>query len=81
MLFPVGRNDHHSSKLHLQFQDQIIVFMALAEGQSSVLTGPLEMHTRTAIHFAEIITGVKFEVEEITNEKHIIKCNGIGHKL
>jgi len=62
-------------------QDQIIVFMALAEGQSSVLTGPLEMHTRTAIHFAEIITGVKFEVEEITNEKYIIKCNGIGHKL
>ena len=55
--------------------------MALAEGQSSVMTGPLEMHTQTAIHFAEIITGVKFEVEEITNEKYIIKCNGIGHKL
>lgn len=28
------------------FQDQIIVFMALAEGKSSVLIGPLTLHTR-----------------------------------
>ena len=52
--------------------------MALAEGQSSVMTGPLEMHTQTAIHFAEIITGVKFEVEEITNEKFSVQNISVG---
>jgi len=61
-------------------QDQIIVFMALAEGQSKVLTGPLTLHTKTAIHFAEIMTGAKFDVEEVPQDKFLVTCKGIGHK-
>lgn len=32
--------------------------MALARGSSSVKTGPLTLHTKTAIHIAETITRV-----------------------
>ena len=32
--------------------------MALAKGTSKVLTGPLSLHTRTAIHFCEKLTQV-----------------------
>lgn len=37
--------------------DQLIIFMALARGTSCLLTGPLSLHTRTAMHFAETMTG------------------------
>jgi RNA 3'-terminal phosphate cyclase (ATP) len=30
-------------------QDQLIIFMALAEGTSEILTGSLTQHTQTAI--------------------------------
>jgi RNA 3'-terminal phosphate cyclase (ATP) len=32
--------------------------MALASGKSLIRTGPLTLHTQTAIHFAELISGV-----------------------
>lgn len=37
---------------------QLIIFMALADGVSKVLSGPLTMHTKTAIHIAEMLTKV-----------------------
>jgi len=61
-------------------QDQIIVFMALADGQSRVLTGPLTLHTKTAIHFAGVMTGATFDVEEQSPNNFIISCKGIGHR-
>jgi len=47
-------------------QDQIIIFMALAEGKSEIKCGAggLELHTKTAIWVAEQLTNAKFEVEE-----------------
>ena len=36
--------------------------MALARGRSSLRTGPLTLHTKTAIHIAELITGVSSEL-------------------
>ncbi|KAJ6643140.1 RNA 3'-terminal phosphate cyclase [Pseudolycoriella hygida] len=58
-------------------QDQLIIYMALANGISRIRTGPLTLHTKTAIHIAELITNVKFNVYEdgLTN---IIECKGIG---
>lgn len=44
-------------------QDQLIIFMALAKGTSRVRTGPLTLHTRTAIRMAEMLTGAKFTTE------------------
>lgn len=51
--------------------------MALATGLSRIRTGPLTLHTKTAIHIAEMITKVKFNVFE-DGSTNIIECNGIG---
>jgi len=60
-------------------QDQLIIFMALAKGKSRIRTGPLTLHTRTAIHFTELLTGVKFNVQSDTSDKNFfIECEGIG---
>ena len=37
---------------------QIIIFMALAAGTSRVRTGPITLHTQTAMHFVQALTGV-----------------------
>ena len=61
--------------------DQLVVFMALAAGRSSVLTGPLSLHTRTAIHFATALTGAKMMVEDLAQDppgRHVIRCEGMG---
>ena len=39
-------------------QDQLIIFMGLAAGISTIRTGPLTEHTNTAIHFVEMLLGV-----------------------
>ncbi|XP_061191239.1 RNA 3'-terminal phosphate cyclase-like [Saccostrea echinata] len=61
-------------------QDQLIVLMAVAEGKSEILCGPLSLHTETAIHVASLMTKAKFEVQELTKNSTIIKCEGIGLK-
>ena len=38
---------------------QLIILMALAEGKSEILCGPLSLHTETAIHVASIMTKVE----------------------
>ena len=40
-------------------QDQLIILMALAAGESRVLSGPLTLHTQTAIHIAQRVAGVR----------------------
>lgn len=60
-------------------KDQLIIFLALAEGVSTVVTGPLTMHTRTAIWTAQAITNTKFEIDESSSPTVIIKCHGIGY--
>jgi len=65
-------------------QDQMIIFMALAKGQSRILTGPLTLHTQTAIHISNELTQANFNVIPIKcdNEvvKNIIQCEGIGYE-
>lgn len=60
-------------------QDQLIIFMGLANGTSKVRTGPLTQHTKTAIHFTELLTGAKFNIipDKKTNSQ-IVECTGIG---
>ena len=52
--------------------------MALADGISSVLCGPITLHTQTAIHVAELLTKAKFVVKPQGNESNIIECQGVG---
>jgi RNA 3'-terminal phosphate cyclase (ATP) len=58
-------------------QDQLILFMALAQGESELLTGSLTQHTQTAIWLAQRLTNVKFEIQRViikdddnNNEQH-----------
>jgi len=61
-------------------QDQMIIFMSLARGQSRLLCGPLTLHTETAIHIAQTLTGAKFTVcpSPGTHNSWMITCEGIG---
>jgi len=61
-------------------QDQMIIFMALAAGHSTLVTGPLTLHTETAIHIAEKLTNAKFNIENCqdNNRAWMITCEGIG---
>lgn len=71
-------------------QDQLILFMALAEGRSSMLCGELTLHTRTAMSIAEqLLPGVKFAVSALSGadaadakaqEKclYMVQCTGAG---
>ncbi|KAG8900220.1 hypothetical protein FRC00_013877 [Tulasnella sp. 408] len=54
----------HGGCVDEYLQDQIIIFMALAEGESQVVCGPLSLHTRTAIWLAELMTDAKFTITE-----------------
>ena len=49
-------------------QDQLILFMALAVGESEIETGSLTQHTQTAIWVAEEVCGAKFEVTRLDDE-------------
>ncbi|XP_016938988.1 RNA 3'-terminal phosphate cyclase [Drosophila suzukii] len=61
-------------------QDQLIIYMALAVGLSRMRTGPLTKHTRTAIHVAEQLTGVKFDVAVESGGHTIVTCEGLGQR-
>ena len=62
-------------------QDQIIIFMALAAGQSSVLCGELTLHTRTAIAVAEQLTAAKFTIcrPQAAVGPWRVTCQGAGY--
>ena len=66
-------------------QDQIVLFMALAEGRSVVRCGPVTLHTETAMYVTEQLIGVKFTIkpadparEDCKKYPCFIECEGIG---
>jgi len=72
------QNIQSGSTCDEHLQDQLIIFMALAKGKSSVLCGPITLHTQTAIHIAETLTAAKFQVKEVNKNTNLIECEGIG---
>jgi len=62
-------------------QDQLVLLMALAEGESKVLLGPLTLHTETAIHMVRLMTDAEFTLEEVDASMgtSLLSCKGIGH--
>lgn len=71
--------DNITTVLDENAQDQLIIFMALAEGKSQIQTGPLTLHTKTAIYISELLTSAKFNVKEINKYNTLIECQGIGY--
>jgi len=57
-----------------------VLYMALADGVSRVRTGPLTLHTRTAVKVAEMFTDAKFSLEEETDDGCVLVCQGVGFK-
>ena len=49
-------------------QDQLILFMALAEGESEMVTGSLTLHTQTAIWIAQELSGAEFDVTRVDDD-------------
>lgn len=47
-----------SCLIYLNFQDQMILLMALADGTSHIRVGEVTLHTKTAIYIAEMLTEV-----------------------
>ncbi|XP_036443052.1 RNA 3'-terminal phosphate cyclase [Colossoma macropomum] len=77
------RNIRHNGCVDEFLQDQLIIFMALAKGTSRMRTGPITLHTQTAIHVAEQLTKAKFVIhkaddEQANNDTYIIECQGVG---
>eukprot|EP01125_Pyxidicula_operculata_P006911 TRINITY_DN2368_c0_g1_i1.p1 TRINITY_DN2368_c0_g1~~TRINITY_DN2368_c0_g1_i1.p1 ORF type:complete len:415 (-),score=81.39 TRINITY_DN2368_c0_g1_i1:1233-2477(-) len=66
-------------------QDQLIIFMGLADGHSKIKVGPLSGHTKTSIHYTEFFTGAKFNVTPTESrqgeeETFWLECDGVGYK-
>lgn len=61
-------------------QDQLVIFMALADGVSEIVTGPITEHTESALQIAERMTDAKFSVTPVAgSDRFEIRCEGIGH--
>ncbi|XP_045777376.1 RNA 3'-terminal phosphate cyclase [Maniola jurtina] len=58
-------------------QDQLILYMTLAEGRSVVRAGDVTLHTKTAIHIAQIIAKVQFSIQ-LEGDHNFIECTGLG---
>ncbi|XP_041363053.1 RNA 3'-terminal phosphate cyclase-like isoform X2 [Gigantopelta aegis] len=71
-------NIMHGACVDDHAQDQIILLMALAQGKSRILTGPITLHTETAIHVAKLMTTAKFGIEKVSDSLNMIECEGIG---
>ena len=63
--------------------DQLIIYMALADGVSTIVNDHYSMHTRTMVELLKIfIPKIKIEVNEISNDKdkaYYIEVHGIGY--
>lgn len=55
--------------------DQLIIYMALAEGESVIKTGQVTDHTAAGIHIVEQMTGRKYEVKK-ADDAMIIRSSG-----
>lgn len=58
--------------------DQLIIYMALAEGSSKIITNKFTLHTKTAIEVCKQLTSASFSVKDGNNNQVEITCNGIG---
>jgi len=58
--------------------DQLVLFMALAEGKSVIKTSALTQHTLTHIWVVEQFLPVRFEVQGNLGEPAIVRVEGVG---
>jgi RNA 3'-terminal phosphate cyclase (ATP) len=61
--------------------DMLIPYMAVAKGQSRILTSEITLHTLTNIRITELIAEVKFTVNGEMGKPGSIQVDGIGLAL
>ena len=59
--------------------DQLVPYLALAEGESEITSAELTSHALTNIALVEQILGVRFEVEGELKQPGRIRVEGLGH--
>lgn len=78
---------HSGAAVDSWLQDQLIIFMALASGSSSMLCSEPTLHTRTAIAVVQqLLPQVSFSISKwpvgaCGKELYLIECQGAGLKL
>ena len=60
--------------------DQLVIWMALADGTSKIKAAKLSLHTLTAIEVCKRFLEAEFEVEGKLGETSLITCRGAGLK-
>lgn len=63
----------HGGTVDEHLQDQLIVYMAIAAGQSRMRTGPLSMHTCTAMSVASSVCGAAFRVRAVGEDGQVAR--------
>lgn len=58
--------------------DQLVIWMALGDGESAIATTELTLHTQTCIELAKLLLGVEVEVEGRLGAPSKIVCRGVG---
>jgi len=58
--------------------DQLIIYMTLASGRSTIRVSELTLHATTCIAVSEIVAGASFKVAGSQGEPATITCEGIG---
>ncbi|MDW8042468.1 MAG: RNA 3'-terminal phosphate cyclase [Nitrososphaerota archaeon] len=58
--------------------DQLVIWVALADGRSTYRVTELTGHTETAVFIAERVIGARFDVESLGDRGARITCDGIG---
>lgn len=66
--------------MYCRMQDQLIIFMAVAQGTSTLTCGQPDLHTRTAAVIAEQLTDSKFRFKEPSKGSgmYTVTCEGAG---
>ncbi len=60
--------------------DQLLVFMALAEGQSKIACGELSLHSQTIVELLRIFKPeINISVEQVGESNNLITVNGIAY--
>jgi len=56
--------------------DQLVIWLALAQGRSRIATSELTLHTVTAAEVTERLTGCQFKVSGEVGNRGVIECKG-----
>lgn len=68
---------HGGATVDRHAADQLIVYMALAEGESVIKTSEMTLHTLTCIEISKkLLPEVAFSIEE--GKPTVIRCRGVG---